>query len=126
MQDKKTASYEVVKGKYGNIYRFFCDLSGSLVFTSEPISAKDKESELDLAWESGAREHFNKCRRCGSWTIAAMYNPDVLSCVKCSPIEDVPNFCPKCGVRAGSGAIFCHICGNRLMYGGGNTDEKAK
>lgn len=119
---KKTADYKIIKNDAGNIYRFFCDISGALCRQSGTYNEKDSEKELMLAWENEGREHFNLCHKCGRWVIDPMYNPDVHSCVKCCPIEDIPNYCPKCGGKVEHTQTFCHRCGTRLMYGG-ESDE---
>ena len=64
------------------------------------------------------RAYFNRCRKCGKWVIDAMFNPDVLKCVECTPIEEYPNYCPECGAKTPDMGFFCHICGKRLLYGG--------
>ena len=118
MAEKRTARFEVVQTPQGNQYRFFCDLSGSLVCTTEAVTADSPEEELLLAWESEGKARFNQCRKCGRWTISAMYNPDVLCCVRCAPIEYFPQYCPQCGVKLVSNSNFCHICGEKVLYGG--------
>ena len=117
LDGKTTARFEIVSGNKGNVYRFYCGLSNSIVCEIGPLKNDSPEKELMLAWEEG-RKFFNQCHKCGKWIIGAMYNPDVLNCVSCSPIQNIPNFCPKCGVKVNKNAIFCHICGEKLMYGG--------
>ena len=117
----KTASYKIVKHENGNAYRFFCDVSGAMVYETSVYSNPDPESELMSAWEEG-KEYFNLCHKCGMWVMDAMYNPDVLNCVQCSPIEDIPDYCPKCGEKTRGEEIFCRKCGVRLMYGGESDD----
>ena len=125
-KDKKTADFKVIPTDSGNCYEFYCDLSGASVCISDPIEGHSPDDELDTAWETFGREHFNKCRKCGKWVIDAMFNPDVLNCVECTPIEEYPKFCTKCGTQTGNVAYFCHICGTRLLYGGGINDEKTE
>jgi len=100
---------ESVSGKV--LYHFFCDLSGALVCTVK--HASDPQS----AWESGGRQRFNRCRQCGRWVCDAMFNPDTLQCVDCSPWEEQPSFCSQCGAKAAEGELFCRCCGARLQYG---------
>lgn len=114
----KTSSYRLIKNEFGNIYQFFCDVSGALVWQTSAYNESNPEKELMLAWQTEGKSHFNMCHKCGKWVMDAMYNPDVLNCVMCSPIEDIPNFCPSCGAEANSSDTFCHKCGARLMYGG--------
>ncbi len=121
---RKTATYKIVSEEGGNRYQFFCDLSESLICTTKPIKADSPDEELMLAWESEGRAYFNQCRKCGKWIIDAMYNPDVLNCVDCSPLESEPRFCKKCGTRVTDNSIFCHICGKRLLYGGETEVEE--
>ena len=124
--DKKTANYKTVKGENGNCYEFFCDLSDALICKSEPVVAKTPEEELLLAWELYGKVHFNKCHKCGKWVTDAMYNPDTLSCVRCTPIGDYPDYCPECGSKTQDPSNFCHICGAKLFYGGETRDEKTE
>lgn len=117
MTEKRTARYEIVETPDGSRYRFFCELSGTLVCTTEAVCADTPEEALLLAWEREGKVKFNQCRKCGAWTIAAMYNPDLLCCVKCAPIEYFPQYCPHCGVKLDAHSNFCHICGEKVLYG---------
>lgn len=123
---RKTASYKITAGKNGNLYKFFCDLSSALVCESAEVKGISSEEELSIAWEGYGRKHFNQCRKCGNWVADAMYNPDTLNCVRCSPIEDYPDYCPDCGAKTRDPSNFCHICGAKLFYGGELSDEKAE
>jgi len=123
---KKTANYRIIKGENGNRYEFFCDLSHARICVSEPVEAEAAEEERMLAWEKYGRENFNQCHKCGKWVTGAMYNPDVLTCVQCTPIEDYPNYCPECGAKTQDPSNFCHICGAKLFYGGEFEDEKTE
>lgn len=105
-------------------YSFFCDLSHGLVTTAEADA--DSAKNLMEAWEGNAKSHFNYCRICDKWVIDTMYNPDVLTCVKCTPIEENPRYCPKCGVKINQNGHFCHICGSKLLYGGQSDDKESK
>jgi len=106
-----TARCRIVQNGKEALYQFFCDLSGALI-----CSMKEADSPED-AWESGGREHFNRCRRCGRWVCDTMYNPDTLQCVDCSPWEEQPSFCPQCGAKVTEDAQFCRDCHARLRYG---------
>ena len=123
VNEKKTAKYKLLKTPKGNRYQFFCDLSDALVCTTEIITDNAPGEELMFAWNTYAKEHFNRCHKCGRWIIKEMYNPDVLNCVLCTPIEDYPKFCPKCGTKTRNPSFFCHMCGFKLLYGG-EVDEK--
>ena len=116
----KTARYKIISDSGGNRYQFFCALSGALVYTTEPYRDDDPERELELAWEKEGRAHFDLCHECGKWVSSVMYNADTLKCVKCSPWEYLPKFCPHCGKSARSSAIKCKHCGKTLRY---STDE---
>jgi len=122
--EKKTATYKIIPDADKNRYTFFCDLSGALVLTTaNTYKADTPEQELMLAWEKEGKTHFNLCRKCGSLVIDAMFNPDVLTCVKCTPIEDYPDYCPKCGAKTSDAAYFCHKCGSVLLYEGEDEYE---
>lgn len=118
IEKKFPAEYKITKCKNGNSYEFFCELSHALVCVSPPVTAETPAMELLLAWENHGRSHFNRCRKCGRWVTGAMYNPDVLSCVRCTPLEDYPDYCPKCGAKTQNPPNFCHVCGSKLFYGG--------
>ncbi len=120
----KTADYKIIKEKGGNRYEFYCGLSRALVCTSEPMQEETPDEELVLAWNKFGKTHFNRCHKCGKWVTGAMYNPDVLSCVQCTPIEDYPEYCTECGAKTQEPSYFCHICGARLFYGGEDRNEK--
>ena len=125
-EKKKTADYKILKDESGNRYEFCCELSHALVCVSEPVKADTLEEELILAWENYGRSHFNQCHKCGRWLTGAMYNPDVLSCVQCTPIEDYPEYCPECGAKTQDPSNYCHICGVKLFYGGEGKNEKTE
>lgn len=85
--EKKTASYKIIFDAGGNRYRFFCERSGAAVCTTAPVRADTMEQELLLAWKGEGRKYFNLCPECGRWVSDAMYNPDMLLCIACSPCE---------------------------------------
>ena len=124
MSEKKTADYKIISTPDGNRYQFFCDLSAALICTTEPIGENSPEDELLRAWNVYAKEKFNRCSKCGRWVINEMFNPDVLNCVLCTPIEDYPEFCPNCGAKTSDPAFFCHMCGKKLLYGGDADEDK--
>jgi len=113
---KKTAAYRIITDAGGNRYRFFCDLSGAVMCTTEPVMAETQEKELMLAWEKEGRQQFNHCHRCGKWVCESMYNADVCHCVECTPWEDRPKFCSVCGAPIPADDNFCRKCGAKLLY----------
>ncbi len=122
-QCKKTARFKIVETQGGNAYRFFCELSGAAVCTVSPLRADNPEKEVSEAWETEGKIHFNKCHSCGKWVCDVMYNPDTFCCVDCTPWEDPPNYCTRCGSKVTeNGESFCTDCGSRLMYGGVEHD----
>lgn len=124
MKEKNTANYKRQQTPIGNKYQFFCDLSDALICTTAPVKADTPDEELLLAWNTYAKVHFNKCHKCGKWVINEMYNPDVLNCVLCTPIEEYPAFCPKCGVKTADPSFYCHMCGTKLLYGGEENEDE--
>lgn len=118
MDKKKTADYKVINKPNGKVYQFFCDLSGAMCVETVVHKNVDPEKELMIAWETAGKKHFNECHKCGIWVSDVMYNPDVYNCVRCSPIEEIPEYCPKCGTKTQDSETFCNKCGTRLMYGG--------
>lgn len=114
MNDRKTATYKVIKDSGGNRYGFFCDISGALGCTTGVYSSDSPESELMLAWENEGRSHFNRCEKCGKWVIDAMYNVDAFQCVDCAPWTEKLRFCSKCGAKVANGAEYCSSCGKSL------------
>ena len=124
LEKKPTAAYKVLPGEDGNRYRFFCDLSGMAVITTDPVKAETQEEELRIAWETQAKEQFNVCHNCGAWISDAMYNADTFKCVKCSPYEFPPDICPYCGKPTGEENNYCVACGKKLYYERGMNDDK--
>ena len=114
---RKTAAYQMVSERAGRRCRFFCDRSGALVYTSDPLPTDDREDSLMWAWYGGGRKHFNLCPSCGRWVSDPMYNADTLECVACSPWEAQPIFCPHCGEKVAQSDVFCPHCRKRLRYG---------
>ncbi len=120
----KTAPYKIEEEtSSGRVFRFFCEISGAAVHSTKPVKADSEADALRLAWENEGKQHFNLCHTCKKLVCDAMYNPDVFNCVDCSPWEDPPNFCPKCGTQIPQGDTFCRKCGIRLMYGGDEHDR---
>ena len=113
----KTARYRIIAGTDGNRYQFFCDLSGALMCTSEPVLMDTPEHELMFAWNSEGKKHFNLCSRCGRWVADTVYNVETLECVECSPWEEDPAYCHHCGEKVQDGDCFCAKCKKRLKYG---------
>ncbi len=118
MNRNPTANYKVIKDINGIRFQFFCDLSGAHACTTKPIRADTQEQALLLAWKAEGMKCFNYCQKCGRWASDVMYNADVLECVECSPWEEIPKFCPKCGKKLIQPKIFCSVCGAPLRYEG--------
>ena len=116
MKKQDTARYRIIADSGGNSYRFFCDLSGMAVCTTTPIYGSTQDEELQTAWETEGKQHFNRCVKCGKWISDPMYNADTLQCVECSPWEEKPNFCKHCGIRILTSAQYCPSCGTKLRY----------
>lgn len=120
---KETADYMILSGTESNRYRFYCGVSGAAVCTTGPVRADTGEDELRIAWENEGKRHFNFCRKCGRWVCDAMYNPDVLACVDCTPLEAAPLYCKHCGEKVPGTDFFCRKCGFKLKYGGEECDD---
>lgn len=116
---EKCAKYKFITDGEGKMrYQFFCDLSGALEYTSQPVK-KDTDKELEKVWVTEAREQFNHCNKCGKWVNTVMFNAEVLECVACAPWEDSPKYCPHCGKEAiNQTGNKCKSCGLSLRYEG--------
>ena len=66
----KTAAYRILDGKDGRRYRFFCEASGMLLVTTEPVCRETPEEELEAAWKEQGIKHFD------FWGIAPEGAPD--------------------------------------------------
>lgn len=120
MKDENTtAPYRIISDGGGRRYRFYCERSGMAVCMTKPIRAHTAEEELRLAWESEGRRQFNRCNKCGKWVCDVMYNVDTMECVYCSPWEEPPFFCPKCGAQTSQTHPYCQNCGAKLLYAKG-------
>lgn len=117
MTGRKAASHKVMADAEGNRYRFFCEASGIAVYTTSPIRADSPEEELRIAWECEAKEHFNYCAVCGRWICDTMYNAEMLQCVDCSPWQEKPKYCNRCGKKIDTPGKYCSGCGMKLHYG---------
>ena len=115
-KSQETARYRIIADSGGNRYRFFCDVSGMVLCTTNTIHGNTQEEELLTAWETEGRRHFNRCGKCSRWVSDPMYNADTLQCVDCAPWEGKPNFCSHCGKRILVSARFCPSCGTKLRY----------
>ena len=114
---QKTAAYKVIADAGGGrVVRFYCDISGELLYTSPPIRAETEEQALAEAWEAGKRS-FSRCRNCGRWVSDLMFNPNTERCVDCTPGEDLPFYCRQCGLKLERDVYpyRCPRCGALLM-----------
>lgn len=115
--DNRPPSFTRIFGPDGIRYRFFCEASGTAVYTTDIISDIPSRDSVNTAWEQQGRQHFNRCQQCGRWVCNVMYNTDTGRCVLCSPWEESPAYCSGCGALAVSGERYCRRCGQRLRYG---------
>jgi hypothetical protein len=99
----------------GDKYTFFCDLSGAVVHTTDPICAVGEEAALALA-KRESRDYFNRCRQCGKWIGDTVYNIDEAKCVECAPFDMAPHYCTECGGPLKENAETCAGCGARVKY----------
>lgn len=113
----KTAAYKIVPTPIGNRYQFFCEISDCLVCETGAYLTGSPEAELETAWQSEGKKNFNLCHKCGRWVDTVMFNPDVLQCVNCAPLENDPKYCPFCGEKVTDNAANCIRCGKKLLYG---------
>ena len=112
MDEHRTARCRKITEDRGYRYQFLCDLSGALICTTN----LQKEDDPMLAWKSTGRKMFSQCHRCGRWVSDPMYNAETWECVQCSPWEEQPAFCSRCGEKVSEDKVFCHKCGSRLRY----------
>lgn len=123
-ENHKAAAYKIIPSNDGNRYSFFCELSGILACTTQAYYADDPETELLQAWESEGRKSLNFCHMCGRWVDSIVYNPDMLMCVNCAPLEEEAKYCKHCGAKANNGDIICFVCGKKLLYGGADESDE--
>ena len=114
---RSMAGYRRYDCPAGSGFRFFCDLSGALVYTSKAMKITDEAQAVRLLWEQEVKQEFNQCSQCGRWVSDMMFNADVLKCVDCAPWENRPRFCSKCGNPVFGEGRFCRYCGEKLRYG---------
>ena len=123
MEDKKTAACKMISDTGGYRYKFYCEISGALACTTEPIHAKTPEEGLRIAWETVGRNHFNLCHKFGRRVIDAVYNAVVFECVECAPYESEPQYCKNCGVKIEKPSRICPACGHKLVYEGEEIEK---
>lgn len=127
MGKKMIADHQLIPEETGNRYSFLCGVTGAKFPTTRIYHADTPQQELQLAWQSEGRQHFNQCQRCGKWVVDVAYNPEVLECVVCAPFEPDVHYCRSCGVRAPAQARLCPVCNAPLYYEGvGAYDPEAK
>jgi len=117
LSDHPTATYRILADSGGSRYRFFCDASGMALCTTRPIRADTQKEELQIAWKSEGKQHFNRCTKCGRWVSDPMYNADMLQCVDCAPWKQAPKYCTHCGKSIPANDRFCRACGSPLDFG---------
>lgn len=116
-KESATAKYRIIADSGGRRYRFFCDLSGMALCTTGPVLGNTQTEELQLAWESEGKQHFNCCSKCGRWVSDPMYNADLLQCVDCAPWQEHRDYCVRCGQKVSAADRFCKSCGANLCGG---------
>ncbi len=114
--DHATARYRIIADSGRSRYRFFCEASGMMLCTTQPVRGETQEEELRMAWESEGKQHFNRCAKCGKWVSDPMYNADMLQCVDCAPWQEKPKYCIRCGEKISGAGRVCDACGTRLRY----------
>lgn len=122
-KERKRAKFSVTEENDGRVYTFFCDLSGAAVWKTKPISAPAQSVADELAW-SEAKRNINSCHRCGRNVIDALYNPETMECVRCSPWQKPPVYCSSCGARLAENDLYCEVCGHKIRQEG--VDEDAQ
>lgn len=107
--------YKIVSQSYlGRRYCFYCEVSGTPVYTTEPVRADTPEEELRLAWKK-AKPYFNGCSECGKWIRDEAYNIDEMKCIECAPYKTKPRYCTHCGCPVPTGNDYCVRCGKPLQ-----------
>lgn len=110
-----TGKYKIVSQSYlGRRYCFYCEVSGTPVYTTEPVRADTPEEELRLAWKK-AKPYFNGCSECGKWIRDEAYNIDEMKCIECAPYKTKPRYCTHCGCPVPTGNDYCVRCGKPLQ-----------
>ena len=109
-----TSRYQVVDStSRGRRYRFYCELSGTPVYTTGLVQADTLEEELKLAWRE-AKPYFNGCSECGKWIRDEAYNIDEMKCIECAPYKTKPRYCIHCGCPVPTGNDYCVRCGKHI------------
>lgn len=110
-----TSKYKVVEiTPKGRRYCFFCEVSGTPVYTTDLIRADTPEEELQLAWKE-AKPNFNGCSECGKWIRDEAYNIDEMKCIECAPYKSKPRYCSHCGHPVPTGNNYCVRCGKPIQ-----------
>lgn len=120
-KERNPAKFKVTEESGGNVYSFFCDLSGAVAWKTKPIRADTRDAELALAWNE-AKQHINSCHKCGRNVIDALYNVETMKCVKCSPWQKPPMYCADCGAKLTETDLFCKGCGKKIQLEGVDED----
>lgn len=109
-----TSRYKVVENNpQGRRYCFYCELSGTPVYTTRPVRADTPEAELEIAWRE-AKLYFNGCSECGKWIRDEAYNIDEMKCIECAPYTSRPRYCIHCGSPVPTGNHYCVRCGEPI------------
>lgn len=110
----RTSKYRIAAyTSHGRRYCFYCELSGTPVYTTRPIRADTPEKELMIAWQE-AKPYFNGCSECGKWIRDEAYNIDEMKCIECAPYKSKPRYCTQCGCPVPTGNDYCVRCGNLI------------
>ena len=117
VQTTAAADYRIVAEGTGSRFIFYCGVSGARICSTSVIEAEAPDKQLELAWNSEGRKHFNRCHKCGRWVCDSMYNPDMLGCVQCFPIFDCQRYCMACGCRVRALQTHCRKCGTKIRFG---------
>lgn len=106
--------YEIIANTPGGRrYCFYCELTGTPVYTTGRVSGDTPVEEISLAWKE-ARSFFSGCSECGRWIRDEAYNIDEMKCIRCAPYKKKPRFCTECGCPLPTGNNFCVRCGHQI------------
>ena len=89
----------------------------------EKANAEDSDEwNYGVACYQSALKAFNSLCEDGHSGMSIGFTKNILNRLidgkPLTPIEDIPEYCPKCGTKTEDSETFCRKCGVRLMYGG--------
>lgn len=124
MRSIKRLHTKLFRHRAETVTAFSANCRGCLSVPQERIMQTISRQSFRQHGKAEGKKNFNSCHLCGRWVDSIVYNPDMLMCVNCAPLEEGAKYCKHCGAKAKNRDIICFVCGKKLLYGGADESDE--